>query len=215
MATLAVRGVGVVPGAPDEGVVTIELTATRATESEAYDEVAERNRALVDVYKRLDLSEARRTGVTVRERTEYDDEGRPRHLGYSAVAVAEVRVTDPETASRLLREAVDVGGRVQGPRWRIAPHNPARLEACSRAAQDARRRAEAYAGALDLRLGALLEAGEPGVSTSAGQRAVNLQPMLRSAVVGGLTGETAMIDVEPGQFDVVAQLDVTFALEPR
>ena len=44
-----------------------------------------------------------------------------------------------------------------GPRWWIAPDNPARVEACRQAAAEAKRKAEAYADALGLRLGAVAE----------------------------------------------------------
>jgi uncharacterized protein YggE len=213
MATLAVRGLGVARCTPDEGFLHVQLSATHEDEAQAYDEVAQRSVALAEACERAGIPEsARKTRkLAVTERFDHDLRGRERHAGYAASAVVEIWFTDPETAGRLMREiAVDVEGRVDGPHWRIARDNPARVEACGSAAADARRRAEAYADALGLRLGEVVEAAEPetrlqgardGATNAAG---VRLQPM---------SYRDPFVNVAPGEFEVSAAVDVSFAFE--
>ncbi|MCA1691919.1 MAG: SIMPL domain-containing protein [Actinobacteria bacterium] len=95
------------------------------------------------------------------------------------------------------------------PRWRgpggeSDPATPARLDACREAAANARRKAEAYVEGLGVRLGAVLGASEPTVS--AGDGAV-----FRMAAAGGAATEN--LDIQPGEQEVAATIDVTFRLE--
>ena len=77
--------------------------------------------------------------------------------------------------------------------------NPAELLGLfARAAKDARRRAEAYAGALGLPLGALVAAAEAGTPSSG------------SGAEFGAFGFS--IPVHAGEVDVTAALDVTYEL---
>jgi uncharacterized protein len=72
-----------------------------------------------------------------------------------------VRVGDASVVGELIAGAVDRGAQVSGPAWTIATNNPARVEACKEAALDARRRAQAYADALGVRVGALVAVRDP------------------------------------------------------
>jgi uncharacterized protein YggE len=78
-----------------------------------------------------------------------------------------VRVGDASVVGELIAGAVDRGAQVSGPAWTIATNNPARVEACKEAALDARRRAQAYADALGVRVGALVAVRDPGTGNSA------------------------------------------------
>lgn len=107
-----------------------------------------------------------------------------------------------------MREAVErAGAQVQGPTWRVAPDNPARLEACGRAASDARAKAGAYAESLGMRLGDVQEIADPGTAGFGGTYRV---------LSGGYVPTVAAshVDVESGGLEVSAAVDVTFALEP-
>jgi uncharacterized protein YggE len=207
VATITVRGEGAAPGQPDEIVVALELSAVRAAAQDAYDEVAAQSDALNGLCDELGIAGAARStaGVSVQEHREYDDRGRPEPRGYVASNRVLVRVADAVLVSRLLREAVTrSAARVSGPWWRLAAENPARAEACGRAARDARRKAEAYADALGRRLGAIVEVREPAASPVGGGR---------SASFGALMAAEPEIPVSPGELDVRAAVEVTFALE--
>ena len=129
------------------------------------------------------------------------------HRGYGAEAQLKVRLDDAEGLGELMRRAVEVAAAdLGGPWWRIAPENPAHDDARVQAAGDARRRATAYAVALGLRVGAVVRITEPGLGPD------------RSAFGGIVAAQSARatsdVDVEAGDLDVTAAVEVTFRLEP-
>ena len=206
---MRVRGHAVVPGDPDDGELAVELAAVRATADEAYADVAARSERLESLFGELGIEPAARStaGVAIHEHRDYDEQGRPRHRGYRAANRILVRLREPERLARLMREAVAaVDARVAGPAWRLAPGNPARAEACRLAALDARTKAEAYAGALGCRLGALVEAVEP--------TAAPVDPLARAETASFSALDQPEVPIAPGRLDALAALDVTFALEP-
>ncbi len=71
-----------------------------------------------------------------------------------------------------MREATapSIGAQVQGPWWRIPPDDPARLQACRLAVDDARARAQAYAEAAGARLGTLVTIVDAGASARGRRR---------------------------------------------
>ena len=83
------------------------------------------------------------------------------NIAATARASALRSLSDPETIGELLGEAAArAQARVLGPSWSVALDNPARDEALQAAAEDARRRAEALARGLDVRVGAIVDAVE-------------------------------------------------------
>jgi uncharacterized protein YggE len=199
-----VRGEAIVPGQPDEVVVALDLTAVRDSAQEAYDDVASRSAALDSLCGELEIAAVARStaGVSVEQHYEYGEHGKREHRGYVASNRVLVRVADAALVSRLLKEAVSrAQASVQGPGWRVAADNPAFIEACRRAATAARRKAEAYADALGLVLGNVVEAREPRATTG---------PIFRGIAFARHEEE---IPIDPGELDVRAALDVTFALE--
>jgi uncharacterized protein len=202
VASLTVRGHGLVRCEPDELELELSVSVSRPAAPEALAEAAQRAEALAAVLDRFGVpGEARgTTALFVREDVEYDPQGRPQRTGFVAAGHLTVRLRSAEALGELLRDAVEEAQvRVQGPVWRVAADNPARLEACRRAAADARRRAEAYADALGLRLGAVASAAEPSVQLHGAE----LGPML-----------AAGIGVETPRLEVSAAVEVTFAAEP-
>jgi uncharacterized protein len=202
VASLTVRGHGLVRCEPDELELELSVSVSRPGAPDALAEAAQRAEALAAVLDRLGVpGEARgTTGLFVREDVEYDPQGRPQRSGFVAASHLTVRLPSAEGLGELLRDAVEEAqARVQGPVWRVADDNPARLEACRRAAADARRRAEAYAEALGLTLGAVTSVAEPAVQ-------------LHGAAFGPLLA--AEIAVETPRIEVAAAVEVTFAAEP-
>jgi uncharacterized protein YggE len=203
--TVTVRGEGAAPGQPDEVVVSLGLSETRDRPELAYDEVAARSSTLEALFDELGIDAAARStaGVSVDRHHEYGEHGRREELGYRASTRVLVRVTDTTLVSRLLREAVTrAQAHVEGPWWRIAADNAARTEARRRAALDARRRAETYAEALGGTLGRVIDVREPGTAPQAAGRFATFAAI-----------DQPEIAVDPGELDVRALVDVTFALE--
>jgi uncharacterized protein YggE len=166
------------------------------------EDVSARSQTLAAMLDELQIGKPDRTttGVTVAEEFEHTHEGR-QSLGHRAVTQVALRLTDPDVIGRLVsRAAGELDARIDGPRWQIAPDNPVRFEAAREAARDAERKARAYAEGLGARLGAPLRLTEPedwhGV---------------RAFAAGGGGGEHVSID--PGEHEVFAAIEVTFALE--
>jgi len=202
--TVTARGEATVPGRPDQGVWTITIGALDATPDAALSGVGTRSEALDAVLSELGVAAEQRstTGVTVREEFDYA-EGKQVHRGFRAQNVITVRLADHAVAGKLLQASIEKAkAEVRGPVWWIAPDNPARIEACKQAAAEARRKAEAYAEALGMRLGAVAEIREAVAG--------GVPPMPRSMA---LAASEAAIDVDPGELNVDAQVEVSFRLE--
>lgn len=197
-------------GVPDEALVALEVSVVRPRPEEAFEDVAHRSGMVERVLDELAIEQALRStsGVTIGEAREYEN-GRSVLRGYSATNRIAVRVREPDAVAVLLRDAVGrADAHVSGPSWLIAHGNPARAEACREASIDARRRAEAFADGLGMRVGSIVAAQEPGTHAPEPRRQhPGFAPMLAD--------EAAVIPVSPGEHEVYATVEVTFALEHR
>ena len=164
-ATMRVQGQGSAPAVPDGIRFRLTLSATRPRSDEALLDVTDRSERLDALLTELGIrDEARSTsGLSIREQREWVTEAtegahreRSVHRGFEAQNSILVRLDDPTVSGRLIQRAVEeTDALVDGPWWYVAAENPSHLQACTEAALDARRRAEAYAEALGLRLGAV------------------------------------------------------------
>jgi uncharacterized protein len=207
MASVTTRGTTTGAATPDEATVVVELAGLRPTAEEAYAHVAERSAALAAVLDGIGVDRRRRSagGVSVGEEVEFVD-GRQQHRGFRATVRTSLRLEDPAVVARVLRDAVaEAGARVEGPNWLVRPDNPAHLEAARAAAAVARGKAEAYAEALGVRLGALERVAEPGPGPP--------EPKLFTRALAA-EAAPAEIGVEPGELLVFASVELTYALEP-
>ena len=199
--TIRVRGTGTGRSEPDEALMWITLTAMADAPGEALSDVAARSNSLSTALDEFGIDKADRTtsGVTVFEEFDHTHEGR-KSLGHRATTEVTWRLTDPELIGQLVsRAAGALGARVEGPRWRIAPDNPVRLEAAREAARDAERKARAYAEGVGAQLGRPLRMTEP-----------------EHGHVGWVAAARASrnrVQVDTGEHEVSASIQVTFALE--
>jgi hypothetical protein len=201
--TITVRGVGLIRAEPDEAMLWITLTALKDGPGEALADVSTRASALAALLDELDVAKADRStsGITVAEEFDHTEQGR-RSLGHRASSGMSVRLTDPDLIGRLVATATeDLGARIAGPRWLISLDNPVRLEAAREAAADARRKAEAYAKGVGATVGQLIRLSEPG------ERGAEMH-FGRAA-----RASIESIPVEPGEHDVAASIEATFALD--
>jgi uncharacterized protein YggE len=191
---------------PDEACVWITLSAVDAAPGPALEDVARRSQALSALLDDLGIArEARSTsGITVVEDFDHTSRGR-RSLGHRATATLSVRLTDMDVIGRVvMRASSELDARIAGPSWRVSPDNPAWLEAAGRASAHARAKAAAYAAGVDAELGRLLALSEPEHRYVRGMS----QPMAaRAAAAAGVD-----MDVEPGEQEVTAAIQATFAL---
>jgi uncharacterized protein YggE len=204
---VATVGRGTARAAPDAALLSLEVWAELDTPEAALDEVARRTEVLQGVLDRAGVDAAARStaGVSLSERWDYRHDEHV-FVGYRASTVVSARIEDLAVLGAVISESTrEAQARPHGPSWQIDPDNPARVEACRVAAEDARRKAEAYARALGLRLGAVLSIREPGARPRPFQR----QPVMRAMAAGG--GGPDM-PVESGDVDVAAAVTVVFEL---
>lgn len=164
-ATIRIQGQGSAPAVPDGIRFRLSLSATRPRPDEALQDVTARSERLDALLTELGIPDGSRStsGLSIREQREWvtdTTEGAHRersvHRGFEAQNSILVRLDDPMISGRLIHGAVEeADALVDGPWWHVAAENPGHLEACAEAARDAHRRAEAYAEALGLRLGAV------------------------------------------------------------
>ena len=216
--TVTVRGSALVSAQPDEAELVIEIMAVEKSHEKALANVSRRSETLQKTFTELDIPESARTtsGISLGEEVDWKD-GRRHHKGYRATNRVAVRLDDVDLVARLMNQAITQSdATVQGPNWQIAVTNPARVDAFRKAAEDARRRAEAYASALGARLGDVLNVIEPGlvVRTQQEHSLVMPAPVKAGAAPSRLRGGGPPdIQIEPGAQDLGASVEVTFALE--
>jgi hypothetical protein len=204
---VSVVGNAVLRTEPDEAMVVVILSALKDAPGPALEDVARRIEALVALLDELGIASSDRstTGISVHEDFDHTQEGR-RSLGHRAASAIAVRLTDLDLIGRLVtRATTELHARVDGPRWQIAAENPIRLEAARQAAADGQRKARAYAEGVGARLGALIRLAEP--------EAAKYFPR-RGGLIPLAAASTADMPVEPGEQEIAATIEVTFALMP-
>jgi|SRR5581483_2064776 len=206
-ATITVRGSAAAPARPDAADVTLSLTALDVSADEALSDVAMRAIELRKVFEDLEIPEGDRvtTGASVREEREYRS-GTYVHRGYRASMSIVVHLKDAEVIGKLLQRAIaEADAVVSGPRWWVAGDNGAHTEARKAAIADARRRADAYAEALGVRVGAVVDVTEPGLKLTVSHAEVADRLYSASA--------EPELEVEAGDVDLRASIDVVYRIE--
>ena len=202
--TIRVRGEAVLRAEPDEALLWITITAIMDAPGPALADVTARSITLGAMLDELGIEKAHRTttGITVYEEFDHTAQRR-RSVGHRALTQVLVRLGDPEPLGALIsRAAGELAARIEGPRWQIAPDNPIRLEVARQAARDAEGKARAYAEGIGCALGRPLRVAEPEGPMAMVRR--GLRPMAPGAEA---------VPVDPGEQEVSATIDVTFALE--
>jgi uncharacterized protein len=208
-ATITTQGEATVRVAPDEADVWITLSAVAAAPSVALADVTDRSEGLVALLDELGVATKDRSigGVSIQEEVEHTQQGR-RSLGHRATARASIRATDATLIGRLIADAAErVQAQVSGPHWQVSLGNPARLEAAHGASADAKRKAEAFAEGLGVRLGGVLRVVE-----NAENHRVLRQGARRTALRAA-AGQEAVVPIEAGEHDVTSSVEVSFALD--
>lgn len=130
---------------------------------------------------------------------------------WRATRTSVIEVVDLARVGDLLAQLVAAGAAVTGPWWELDASHPARHEARRRAAEDARRRADAYAEALGLTVGKVAWVSEPGVRLAGDSRmpmAGGGEPRMRGAAAA-----EESIDISPEEITVRSVVEVAFTVE--
>lgn len=187
--TVNVRASATVEAVPDEAHVHFDLSAAERSAEGALDAVRERMAELDALLDEIGVDADDRTStVRVGEQGERDG-SKWLSKGYRAFASLSVVVRDAEAVGRLVNDA------------------------CGKAADQARKKTDAYATALGARLGDIVRVAEPGARTM--EPASYEAPMATAAAApGGAAGpETKpVLALRPGTQDVHAAVEVIFRL---
>lgn len=215
--TVNVRASATVDAIPDEARVHFDLSASERSADAALDAIRERIRQIDTVLEELGIDPSDRTStVQVGEQGERSG-GKWLSKGYQAFAAVIAVVRDTDAVGLLVNETVArAGPEVRGPYWRVSPDHPARLEACRKAAADAKARAQAYADVLGVALGEIIRVAEPGSRTIEAPIAdpVAPQPVAAAGLMrSGPVEARPPIDLSPGRQQVHAAVELIFGIE--
>lgn len=158
------------------------------------------------------------SSITTAEDVEYGPGGQRRRVGFSAVRTTRIEcVADADGLTDLVGALVQDDVQVRGPRWKVDDDDPAWLGVRTAAVADARRRAEAYALAVDGQVGAVGWIAEPGVRDGGeppGPPHGGAAIRLASAPAGddGDGTRTVRVAVEPVR--VAVDVEAAFDLRP-
>jgi uncharacterized protein len=211
---IAVRGTGEVRALPDAATLRAEVEADHADQEVAYQARAAIAGRVDEVLARHDDDIARSvvTALGVQPLRRWH-EGQESRTGWRAFRTTLVDVAVLDALGPLMAALVEAGAAVSGPRWWLAPGNPAHDRAREAAAVDARRRAESYSRALDLTLGPVTWVAEPGLRPPGGpgMPAPGQVREMALAAAGADAAEPAE-DLTPGELTVRAVVEVGFRI---
>jgi uncharacterized protein len=146
--------------------------------------------------------------LIVQPRTKWQD-GQSVRTGWTSARTSVLEIRALDRLGDLLAQLASSGGNISGLTWGLDPANVAPGEARRRAGQEARLRAEQYAAALGVKVGAVAWVAEPGL------RAVD-HPSSPPARFAAARMEAPMapetIDVSPEELTITAAVEVGFTL---
>lgn len=205
---ISVSGLGEVRIEPDIAIINIGIEASGATVQEARDKGADAANKLIASLKSNGVEEKDilTTSVNLYPQYFYSQNDPPRITGYIANNQLAVTVRDLEKAGKVIDDGVAAGGdaaRLQGIQFGIDDPEPLLKEAREKAVADARSRAETYAAAAGVKLGAIVAISESSPSSI---------PILRVPATG--YDAAAETPIQPGETMVSASVAIRFAIEP-
>ncbi|MCL4240652.1 MAG: SIMPL domain-containing protein [Dehalococcoidia bacterium] len=205
---ISVSGLGEVRTEPDIAIINIGIEASGATVQEARDKGADAANKLIASLKSNGVEEKDilTTSVNLYPQYFYSQNDPPRITGYIANNQLAVTVRDLEKAGKVIDDGVAAGGdsaRLQGIQFGIDDPKPLLKEAREKAVADARARAETYAAASGVKLGAIVAISESSPPSI---------PILRAPATG--YDAAAETPIQPGETTVSASVAIRFAIEP-
>jgi hypothetical protein len=212
---LVVRGKAEVRALPDRAIVQVTIDGEGARREDAYADAARRATAVDAVLVAYESALDRTTtaALLVHPKTRWR-RGESVRTGWRASRSSVVEVTDVTRLGDLMAELTTAGAQLAGPRWQLDPDNAAHTEARRAAAEDARRRAEAYAAALGLQVSGVSWVAEPGLRQASADGPYGGPPAMRSvalaAAPAGAEADTETIDVSVEEIAVPASVEVGF-----
>jgi uncharacterized protein len=212
-ATVAVRGTARVEAHPDVVVVHLSARGDADTRAKALTGAAARQQAVQQVFDAhaadLEATSFDQVWVAI----SYDRSRGRRPSGYTATVRATCRTRRFDGLGELLADlvaAADVA--VDRLHWRVDDTNPAHAEVHAEAVAVAVRRAEGYARALGLQLGAVVRVSDPGVQADVPPRPFGAAAPAPAAARGGGAEPPPVLDVTPPTEWLFSAVELVFEL---
>jgi uncharacterized protein YggE len=211
---VVVRGQAEVRALPDRAIVQATIDGEGASREDAYANAARLATAvdavLVQYAEALDRTTT--AALLVHPKTRWR-RGESVRTGWRAARSSVLEVTDLARLGDLMAELTTAGAALVGPTWQLDSDNAAHTEVRRAAAEDAHRRAEAYAGALGLQVSGVAWVAEPGLRSPGAEGGYG-GPMMRSMAMaapgGAADAESEIIDVTVEEITVTAAVEVGF-----
>jgi uncharacterized protein len=208
--TITVQGNGVASVKPDGARLRLGVRRVAQLPHAALAEATQRSHALESLLQELGIDPSAWTTdlIALTEESRWDDEQKQDvRTGYAATVGLVVLLKDLSQAGPLMKEAVDrTEAQIAGPWWHVAPENEAVGEACRRAVEDARRKAEALAAALGTAVGIVRSVTEPAPTP----HRFGYQPTAGFVGLSSAAGEE--MTLQPGGLEIGVSVEVTFDL---
>jgi len=214
--TILVSGTAEATAAPDQAVVRLGATVQTPQADVAQARVNEIMQKAINGVQKLGVnkkaiatSSLTLSPVYAHERNVNVNEG-PRVVGFRASNTIEVTLEDMKLVGRVIDAGIAAGANeLQGVSFGLKNDFAQRNEALTRAAREARTKAETIAKALDLRLMGVTEVNEGGVQVIPYQENFTRGRMMMAADASMKT------PVEPGEVRVQANVTVRYEIAPR
>ncbi|MBZ6142085.1 SIMPL domain-containing protein [Streptomyces olivaceus] len=197
---ISVFGAGTVRAEPGLARVQPAVDVLEPSPEEAFRRAGAAVTRLREVLRRRGVPDASVSGSRLALASEYDGHGNGRTLlGYRCQASYSVETEALDELERLIVDMVDAGAhRIDSVEFDVLDRPALRDEARRRAVADARRRAQVYAEAADVRLGPVLHVQD-----------VEAQPLAQFRVARGGGPSSALA---PGAVEVTAGVQLGFSL---
>lgn len=204
---ITVTGSADVSGAPDTAMVTLSVVSEAATAGDALSENSAATAKVIEAVKAAGVegADVQTSGFSVYPRyVDRDDDSEPARIaGYSVRNGVVVRVRTLPNLGKLLDAAVKAGAnQIDGVSFLIDDDTALRDQAREGAVRDARRKADLYAAAANVKTGRVLSISEAIAEPP-------MRPMYRMAAEAA-----PAVPVEAGSVQLSAEVTVVFALEP-
>lgn len=164
--TITVSGEGRVEMAPDMATISLGVITEALTAKEALDQNSAQLSAVISRLKETGIEDRdiQTSGLSLGPRYDYSNStGSPKVTGYTVSNMVTIRVRLLDSLGGVLDNVVSDGANtLNGLSFGLQDKGPGTDEARRRAVADARRKAELYAAAAGVKLGAVLSIAEQG-----------------------------------------------------
>ncbi len=203
--TIIIQGEGKVTSKPDLALIDLGVTTDGATVKEAQKNNTQKMNAVIAAVKVLGVEEKDRQTANYSIFPKYQyDQGKQTVIGYTVSQDVSVKVRDLDKAGDVLAKAGELGAnQIGGLRFGVDDPQVLKVEARSKAIDDARTKAEALAKQLGLSIVKVVTFSESSGSV------MPPQPYFAKAIdLASSVGPPP--EIESGSLDVISSVSVTF-----